>query len=61
MPTFSKLTAIAASRNSVYSATPLQCPLGVDLYNDIVVVRNYLADVRALALQNAMVESMFLS
>lgn len=39
LPVFEKLSALAAAKNNAYAKSPLQCPLGIDLYDDIVTVR----------------------
>ena len=59
MPTVAKLTALSTSRQRAYTTDPLQCPIGIDLYDDIVATRDYEADLTALAAENSLLENIF--
>lgn len=61
MPQFNKLATLSNSRQRAYSNSPLQCPLGVNLRDDIMIMRDYESDVKTLTLQNSLLENMFLT
>lgn len=53
----SKLTALSASRQRAYSNDPLQCPIGIDLYHDILSVRTYEQNLTELFQKNTLLEN----
>lgn len=60
-PMLEKLTSIATSRQKAYTSDPLQCPIGIDLKNDIITVRGFESQVKELALTNSVLENLFLT
>lgn len=57
--TIEKMTAISASRQRTYALQPLQCPVGIDLYQDILNVRSYEADLTLLSMNNSFLANIF--
>lgn len=57
MPTVTKLSALASSRQRAYSSDPLQCPIWLDLYNDITQTRSYQTDLEGIAFENTALEN----
>ena len=56
-----KLTSIATSRQKAYTSDPLQCPIGIDIKNDIITVSGFESQVKELALTNSVLENLFLT
>ena len=61
MPMVTKLSALAVSRQRSYSSDPLQCPIGINLYDDIVQTRTYENDLEEISLQNQLLENTLLT
>lgn len=60
-PLIDKLSSIATSRQRAYTSDPLQCPIGIDLKSDIITVRDVESELKELALQNSLLENLFLT
>lgn len=52
-----KMVAISSSRQRTYASKPLQCPIGIDLYTDIVSLRGYESDLQSQVIRNSLMES----
>ncbi len=59
MPLINRLALISTLKKKAYNAEPLQCPIGVDLYDDILALREYEANAKLLTLQNSLLENAF--
>ncbi len=57
-PTINKLNALSTSRQRTYNTSPLQCPLGIDLRQDIIDVRTYEQETNELLSSNQHIENM---